>query len=97
MMKAVLLATCVTCLGAVALKDAAISQGYDVEVEKIMKSDERTATSAELGIGLPVLIRDNHLFSDDAKTWIDSEKKNRTKVTHPLKEVVDNANTDFIE
>lgn len=92
----VLLATCTTCRGAVVLKRAAIAEGYDVSVETVVKPDERTIRSADLGIGLPVLVRDDGLFSDDAKHWVGGKKK-RTKVKHPVDEVIDNADNNFFE
>lgn len=96
-MKVTLLATCVTCQGSIALKNAAIAEGYDVTVEKIMKSDERTAKSAELGIGLPVLVREDDKYSDDGKEWIGDEPKFRTKITNPVEEVIDDADTNLFE
>lgn len=95
-MNVVVLATCTTCAGAVALRDAAIREGYVVTMERVTKSDDRTRRSADAGIGLPVIVDEDGALSDDAKTWIPNIKKKRTKVTHPLDEVVDDANNDFI-
>lgn len=85
----ILLATCGNCPGTQALKDAANDNGYGVTVEVAQKSDERTFKSALLGIGLPVLVREDGAMSDDGVEWRDVEKKTRTKVTHPVDKVVD--------
>jgi hypothetical protein len=85
----VLLATCGNCPGTQALKDAANENGYGVTVEVAQKSDERTFKSALLGIGLPVLVREDGGMSDDGVEWRGVEKKIRTKVTHPVDKVVD--------
>lgn len=89
-----LLATCTTCAGALALKDAALGEGYVVTMETVHGSDDRTRRSADLGIGLPVLIDEDGAMSDDATTWVPGNKKNRTKVANPVDMVVDDANTD---
>lgn len=85
----VLLATCGNCPGTKALKAAANENGYGVTVEVAQKSDERTFKSALLGIGLPVLVREDGGMSDDGVEWRGVEKKIRTKVTHPVDKVVD--------
>lgn len=87
-MRVVLLASCITCPGALALKDAAINEGYLVTMETIKKSDDRTKRSADVGIGLPVLIDEDGAMSDDGKNWI-APKKKRTKKTNPVDEVLD--------
>jgi hypothetical protein len=89
-MKATVLTTCTTCEGALALKQAAIDEGYEVTMESVKGSDERTKKSAQAGIGLPVLVREDGALSDDGKKWV-GEKKKRTKVTHPVTEVVEDA------
>lgn len=89
-MKAIVLTTCTTCEGALALKQAAIDEGYEVTMESVKGSDERTKKSAEAGIGLPVLVREDGALSDDGKKWV-GEKKKRTKVTNPVTEVVEDA------
>ena len=96
-MSVVLLASCTSCPGAVALKEAAISEGYDVTVETVKRSDERTRKSAQLGIGLPVLVRDDGAMSDDGKNWV-RQKKARKKTTNPLpdEEVIVDASDDHI-
>lgn len=93
-MHVTLLATCTTCPGSVALKDAALGEGYVVTMETVHGSDDRTMRSAEIGIGLPVLIDEDGAMSDDAKTWVPANKKKRTKVTNPVDVVVDDANPD---
>lgn len=85
----ILLATCANCPGTKALKEAANENGYGVTVEVAQKSDERTFKSALLGIGLPVLVREDGAMSDDGVEWRGVEKKTRTKVTHPVDKVVD--------
>lgn len=85
----ILLATCGNCPGTKALKAAANENGYGVTVEVAQKSDERTFKSALLGIGLPVLVREDGGMSDDGVEWRGVEKKTRTKVTHPVDKVVD--------
>ncbi len=89
MMNVILLATCGNCPGTKALKAAANDNGYGVTVEVAQKSDERTFKSALLGIGLPVLVREDGAMSDDGVEWRGVEKKTRTKVTHPVDKVVD--------
>ena len=89
-----LLATCVRCPGALALKGAALKEGYELHVESVVKSDERTVRSAELGIGLPVLVREDGTMSDDAKMWLGGETRKRIHVTHPVIEVIENADND---
>ncbi len=96
-MNVTLLATCATCPGAVALKQSATNEGYVVNVESVKRPDERTIKSAELGIGLPVLVRDDGAMSDDGKTWVNEPKKKRTKVTHPVDEVIVDADTNYFE
>ena len=88
-MNVILLATCGNCPGTKALKAAANDNGYGVTVEVAQKSDERTFKSALLGIGLPVLVREDGAMSDDGVEWRGVEKKTRTKVTHPVDKVVD--------
>ena len=94
-MNVTLLATCATCPGAVALKQSATNEGYVVNVESVKRPDERTIKSAELGIGL--LVRDDGAMSDDGKTWVNEPKKKRTKVTHPVDEVIVDADTNYFE
>jgi hypothetical protein len=89
-MRVTVLATCTRCDGALALKQAAIAEGYTVTMESVNRSDDRTERSAQVGIGLPVLIREDGALSDDGVKWI-GEKKKRTKVTNPLDEVVEDA------
>lgn len=93
-MKVTLLATCIRCPGALALKDAALKEGYELQVESVVKSDERTVRSAELGIGLPVLVREDGTMSDDAKMWLGGETRKRIHVTHPVIEVIENADNN---
>jgi len=81
----ILLATCGNCPGTKALKEAANENGYGVTVEVAQKSFK----SALLGIGLPVLVREDGAMSDDGVEWRGVEKKTRTKVTHPVDKVVD--------
>lgn len=88
-MNVILLATCGNCPGTKALKAAANDNGYGVTVEVAQKSDERTFKSALLGIGLPVLVREDGGMSDDGVEWRGVEKKIRTKVTHPVDKVVE--------
>jgi len=88
------LATCITCDGAKALKAAAIDEGYTVIMETVKRSDDRTRRSGEAGIGLPVLVRDDGALSDDGKNWVGGEPKQRIHVTHPVSEVVDYADDD---
>lgn len=89
-----LLATCIRCPGALALKGAALKEGYELQVESVTKSDERTVRSAELGIGLPVLVREDGAMSDDAKMWLGGETRKRIHVTHPVIEVIENADNN---
>lgn len=93
-MKVTLLATCIKCPGALALKGAALKEGYELQVESVVKSDERTVRSAELGIGLPVLVREDGTMSDDAKMWLGGETRKRIHVTHPVIEVIENADNN---
>lgn len=74
-MNVVLLATCISCPGAKALKYAAIAEGYKVRSEPVKGSDVRTIKSAKLGIGLPVLIREDGAYSDDGVNWLGVRKK----------------------
>lgn len=90
-MEVILLATCINCDGAKALKDAARTEGYIVRSETVKGSDSRTIKSASLGIGLPVLIREDGAYSDDAINWLGVKK--RVHVTNPL-EVVEDAYKD---
>lgn len=92
-MDVALLTTCTTCEGTLVLKLAAIAEGYNVKVELISRSDERTVRSANAGIGLPVLVRDDGLLSDDGKNWV-GETKRRVHVTNPVVEVVEDALSD---
>lgn len=98
-MNVTLLATCITCDGSVALKNAALEQDYKVKIESVQGSDDRTRKSAELGIGLPVLIREDGAFSDDAVNWLGVEpvKKTRRKKTNPIDEVVENIEDIILE
>lgn len=89
-MNVTVLATCTTCDGAQALKQAALDEGYTVTMETVRRSDERTVRSGEAGIGLPVLVREDGALSDDGKNWVE-EKTKRTHVTHPVGEVVEDA------
>lgn len=86
-MDVVLLAVCVDCPGSKALKEAAIGEGYHVEVERVVRSDVRTFRSVELGFGLPVLVREDGAMSDDGKVWVG--KETRVKKTNPVVDVVD--------
>jgi hypothetical protein len=92
-MKVTVLATCINCPGALALKQAALDENYEVVMESVQHSDDRTERTAKAGIGLPVLVREDGALSDDAKTWI-SEPKKRKHVTHPIGEVIDNVSKD---
>lgn len=89
MLNATVLATCRNCPGVKALKAAAEAEGYEVSVDVVVCSDDRTRKSAELGIGLPVLVREDGAMSDDGITWRGEIKKTRKKVTHPVDKVVD--------
>lgn len=71
-MDVTLLATCITCPGANALKTAAIRNGHHVIMETIKHSDSRTKKSDELGIGLPVLVSFDGQYSDDGVHWVTS-------------------------
>lgn len=93
-MQVVVLATCITCDGALALKQAAIGEGYEVTMESVERSDERTERSARVGIGLPVLVREDGALSDDAVNWKGVKGKKRTHVTHPVSDVIDDASPD---
>lgn len=93
-MRVTVLATCTTCEGALVLKQAALSEGYEVSMETVRRSDERTHRSAEAGIGLPVLVREDGALSDDGVTWVGETKKKRTHKMNPVTEVVEDALPD---
>ncbi len=91
-----LLVSCATCEGTKALKQAALDEGHNVTIELVKGSDDRTRKSASLGIGIPVLIGEDGSYSDDGKVWHGTVKK-RTHVTHPVVEVVEDADDDKSE
>lgn len=95
-MDVTLLTTCTTCEGTLVLKLAAVSEGYNVKIELVSRSDDRTVRSANAGIGLPVLVREDGLLSDDGKTWV-GESKKRVHITNPGVEVVEDALSDHPE
>lgn len=92
-MQVTVLASCIKCDGAKALREAAEAEGYSVKMETVKGSDDRTRRSAEAGIGLPVLVREDGALSDDGKNWV-GESKKRVHVTNPVVEVVEDADDD---
>lgn len=88
-MEVTLLTTCAKCAGALALKQAAIDKGHSVSVEIVQKSDKRTQRSADLGIGLPVLVRSDGKLSDDGRTWIGVNNSWKKPIEIPVEEVDD--------
>lgn len=93
----ILLSTCVNCAGTLALKKLAEDEGLDVVLEIVEGSDDRTRKTAELGLGLPVLVREDGALSNDAKTWSNvdkladesTNKHRRSKKTSPVDDVVE--------
>lgn len=92
-MDVTLLTTCRNCASTAVLKAAAHKEGYSVKIETVLRSDRRTKALSEAKIGLPGLIREDGGVSGDAKNWVGGKKK-RTKVTHPVDEVIEDASGD---
>lgn len=68
-MDAVLVATC-NCGETRKLKEMAELQGYNIIVDVVSKSDDRTDRASRLGVKLPVLIRQDDMMSHNGIDWV---------------------------
>lgn len=66
---------CRNCPQNAALFEAADKVGEAVSLEPVLGDTPETHKAAELGLGLPVLVRSDGAMSQDAEKWLGAPKK----------------------
>lgn len=66
---------CTFCEPTKSLANAALAAGEMYQKEIITRNTAETKKAAQLGLGLPVLVRDDGAMSKDAKAWKGAPKR----------------------
>lgn len=62
-----------------ALANAALESGQRYRLELVLSSSAETELIRKLGLGLPILAREDGAFSKDAVNWIGEPKRKKAK------------------